>query len=257
MQTTLIRGTAGVLDWGLTPSADLGASERLLKAVAAKPSIGKIIRVYRPNPTVAFSGLEQRLEGFTNAVGEARAFGFEPVIRPAGGRMVALDEQWLVLDVITPEPARRIMHSDVYRFYGDAFVELLASLGVQANFGPVEGEYCPGEYSVNARESVKLVGTAQRVVRGARLFSACIPFEVSFNVAELFSRVNQQLGLEWRPSTLGSVHEEAPLLTIDQLEAKLLETFASEITRTATLTDVFIKGARPELLAPNRELARV
>lgn len=247
MQTTLIRGEAGLLDWGLTPSADLGASERLLKLVAARPNIGKIVRLYRPNPTVAFSGLEQRLPGFNDAVGESRAFGFDTVIRPAGGRMVALDEQWLVLDVITPEPVRRIMHSDVYRHYGEIFVKTLASVGIQANFGPVEGEYCPGEYSVNARGSVKLVGTAQRVVRGARLFSACIPFDVSVNVSELFVRVNELLGLEWRPETLGSVSAEAPNLTMDELEKALLTAFASDVTRVSTLTDIFIKGAKTEI----------
>ena len=104
MRTTLITGSAGVRDWGLEPSADLVASNRLLSIVSAIPSLGRIVRIYRPAPTVAFSGSERRLPGFEDAVSHARVFGFEPVVRPAGGRMVAVDQDWLIVDVITPEP---------------------------------------------------------------------------------------------------------------------------------------------------------
>ena len=43
----------------------------------------------------------------------------------------------------------------------------LCDLGVDARVGEVEGEYCPGEYSVNARGALKLMGVGQRIVRGA------------------------------------------------------------------------------------------
>lgn len=239
MKTTLIRGLAGELDWALNPTADLSSSARLLEAVAEDPEIGRIVRLYRPAPTVAFSGIEKHKPRFREAVAESVVFGFEPVIRPSGGRMVAIDQQWFVLDVITPEQSKAREHINVYNRFGASIVELLRDLGVEANFGPVAGEYCPGEHSVNARDSVKLVGTAQRVRRGARLFSACIPFEISADVAALFGRVNALLDLDWRPETLGWVSAENPKISADDLEAALLQRFAADADADASLADVF------------------
>ena len=48
-------------------------------------------------------------------------------------------------------------------------------LGVEAaTVGEVPGEYCPGEYSVNDGHGHKLIGTAQRLVPGAWMFSAVV-----------------------------------------------------------------------------------
>ncbi len=237
--TTLIRGASGSLDRGLNPSADLLASRRLLQSVAANPEFGTVVRLYRPAPTVAFSGRESTMSAFPEAVGEAMAFGFEPVIRPAGGRMVALDENWLVLDIIAPESGRDTAHKDVFLAHGQKFVELLQRLGVAASLGAVAGEYCPGDFSINARGRVKIVGTAQRVTRGARLFSASIPLHISPSVAELFVRVNRILGLEWDARTLGALDREAPGLSGEALEAALLNSFAPQVDEEATLADLF------------------
>ena len=239
MKTTLIQGDAQELDWALNPTADLTASERLLTAVAANPDLGRIVRLYRPAPTVAFSAIEKHKPKFREAIAEAAAFGFEPVIRPSGGRMVAIDQQWFVLDIITSEVVRNREHIDVYNSFGASLVEVLRGLGVEANFGPVAGEYCPGEHSVNARGAVKLVGTAQRVQRGARLFSACIPFAISLGVSELFNRINGLLELDWRPETLGSVSTENNAVSADALETALLDTFAGDVATKATLADIF------------------
>jgi lipoate-protein ligase A len=238
-KTTLIRGGSGAIDWGLERSADLTASTKLISMVAANPELGRIVRIYRPAPTVAFSGLERRLPGFQDAVGEAAAFAFEPVIRPAGGRMVAVDQDWVILDIITPELEKTFSHREVYLEFGEVLVNVLRELGIDANLGPVAGEYCPGDYSINARGKIKLVGTAQRVQRGARLFSACIPISISYSVAALFERVNAELGLDWNPETLGGLDEEAPQITADALEDKLIEAFAPEVDGFESLTDVY------------------
>jgi lipoate-protein ligase A len=188
---------------------------------------------------VAFSGLEQRLAGFQDAVGEALAFHFEPVVRPAGGRMVVLDEDWVVIDIITPERYLEVAHRDVYQQFGNTFVSILRDFGVDASMGAVDGEYCPGDYSINARGAVKLVGTAQRVRRGARLFSACIPFSVSSTVASLFERINSSLRLDWNPMTLGGLDNEVKGLTIEDLERALINHFAPMGDSLVTLTDIY------------------
>jgi len=239
MKTTLITGSSGAIDWGLERSADLTASKRLISMVSLNPELGRVVRIYRPAPTVAFSGLERRLPGFQDAVGEAAAYGFEPVIRPAGGRMVALDQGWLILDVITPEPEKARSNRDVYLEFGEVLVGILRELGVDANLGSVTGEYCPGEYSINARGQVKIVGTAQRVQRGARLFSACIPISISHSVATLFERVNAELGLDWDRATLAGLENEVPNFSIDDLEERLIAAFAPEVDSFDSLTDLY------------------
>lgn len=232
----------------MNPSASLEVSRRLLDVVAADSEIGNIVRIYRPAPTVAFTRREEGLPGFGEAVAEAMAFGFEPVIRPTGGRMVALDENWLILDVIAPEERNRsVSHRSVFNAFGTSFVDVLNSLGIHAAVGPVPDEYCPGEFSVNARGEVKIVGTSQRVTRGARLFSASIPFSISPFVAELFDRVNSLLGLDWDNRRLGSIEDEAPALTITDVEAALLRAFVPSNATESTLTDVFSWSALQRL----------
>lgn len=238
MSSVLIRGASGLLDRGLHATADLMASLELLHAVSAYPELGGIVRVYRPAPTLAFSRRETRLSGFADAVAEAVAFGFEPVIRPAGGRAVALDPEWIVLDVITPEPVRRD-NTEVYRDFGQRLVEFARAHGVDARLGPVAGEYCPGEYSVNARGVVKLFGTAQRVSGHARLFSACVARSVSPIAAELLDRVNRALELDWSPATLGSLAVEAPDWAPAAVEAELSTLFAGTMAPETSLADVY------------------
>lgn len=244
MRTTLIRGLAGERDRGLNSSAGLEASKSLLHLIAENNDIGRVVRVYRPASTVAFSRRETLLSGFAEAVAEATTFGFEPYIRPAGGRAVVLDTDWLVLDVVTPEDrGRTVAHRDIFTEFGERFVSLFFDLGVETAIAPVEGEYCPGDYSISARGVVKLVGTAQRVTRGARLFSASIPFAVSPNAAELLTRVNALLELDWDPRTLGSVSVESPATSLAELESALIRTFASEAHGESTLADIF--GSTP------------
>ncbi|MFM6974319.1 MAG: lipoyl protein ligase domain-containing protein [Agromyces sp.] len=233
----LIRGASGQFDRGLNATADLMASQDLLHAVSQHPELGAIVRVYRPAPTLAFSRRESHLPRFAEAVAEASAFGYEPVIRPAGGRAVALDAQWLVLDVITPELTRRD-NTEVYRDWGQRLVDLAREHGVDARLGPVEGEYCPGEYSVNARGVVKLFGTAQRVSRHARLFSASVALSISPIAAELLDRVNRLLELDWSPATLGSLAVEAPGWAAESVEHQLAAAFAGAHAPECSLADI-------------------
>ncbi|MFM6973575.1 MAG: lipoyl protein ligase domain-containing protein [Agromyces sp.] len=235
--TVLIRGASGQFDRGLNATADLMASQELLHAVSAHPQLGTIVRVYRPAPTLAFSRREASLPRFAEAVAEAAAFGFEPVIRPAGGRAVALDAEWVVMDVITPETVRRD-NTVVYREYGEALVAVARANGADARLGSVPCEYCPGEYSVNARGEVKLFGTAQRVSKAARLFSVSVALTVSPGAAEVLDRVNRLLDLEWSPRTLGSLDHEAPSWSREAVETGLAAQFAGARAPECSLADI-------------------
>ena len=76
------------------------------------------------------------------------------------------------------------------------------------------------------------------MIRGARLFSASIPFAVSSPVVELLTRVNALLELEWNPKTLGSVSSELPTTRLSELEAALVRTFASDIASESSVADI-------------------
>lgn len=195
------------------------------------------MRLYRPAPTLAFSRREASLARFDEAVAEAVAFGYAPVIRPAGGRAVVLDSDWLVMDLLSPEVPRRD-NREVFTQNGELMVQTLRSLGVDARLGEVPGEYCPGQWSINARGRVKLVGTAQRVARGARLYAASIPLRASAHVAELLDRVNRILDLEWDPATLGDIESEILGVDDSEVEAALVHAFAGQDYQERSVSEI-------------------
>ncbi len=212
---------------------DLELSRELLAAVARRPGVDRAVRVYRPRPTVAMTGRERLLPGVAEACRIAAEHGFEPVVRPTGGRAVVYDETCLVVDVIEGEHGGRADHRDAFVGIGDGFVRALRGLGVDARLGPVPGEYCPGDYSVNARDSVKLVGTAQRVVRRARLVGASLAAGPVEHLVPVLDRVNRCLGLEWSTATFGSVALEAPAVAPEELESAILTALAPGAERVA------------------------
>ena len=189
--------------------ADLERSVELLRAVAmGVVAHDRVVRVYAPAPTVAMSRRESRLPGFATASRASIAQGFAPVIRPTGGRAVAYDETCIVFDVVAREEDGAIDQVRFFTEIGDALAAALRGLGVDARVGDVPGEYCPGEFSINARGAVKLVGTSQRAVRGARLLSGMLPLAGVERFADVLLAVNAALGLDWDPATFGSLGAE-------------------------------------------------
>jgi len=108
---------------------------------------------------------------------------------------------------------------------GERLAGALADLGVDARVGEVPGEYCPGAYSVNARGKVKLVGTAQRLVRGAALLGAVIVVRDGAGVREVLRDVYEKLELDWDDSTAGSVAEEVPGASVLDVEQAVLAAY--------------------------------
>src|ERR671929_1146292 len=155
------------------PALDAALTHALLEEVAGgeRPAT---LRVYRPGPTVAFGRLDALRPGYGDAVRAAAAHGFTPVLRQPGGHAAAYDGASLVVDQVRPE--REIVPALQRRFADAAglFAAALRGLGVDARVGEVPGGYCPGDYSVNARGRVKLVGVAQRLVRGASLLGVVV-----------------------------------------------------------------------------------
>lgn len=199
---------------------DLERSVELLRQVASGDGPERVLRLYTPAPTLALTRRESLMPGCQTAVSAAERLGFAPAIRPTGGRAVAYDETCLVFDLVKREEA----HADPTAFFaqtGRTIVDALRGLGVDARLGEVPGEYCPGEYSINARGAVKLVGTSQRGVRGARLLSGMLAFGPVDRFVAVLTEANAALGLDWDPQTFGSMLTEAPAVSRDDVENAL------------------------------------
>lgn len=226
---------------GRDPVREVLTSLLLLQHVADHGGT-PIVRVFTPEPTVAFSRRESLHPRFAEAAAEARVAGYLPIIRPAGGRAVVVDADWIVIDLIEAE-SERGADAEIFRSRGDQFVRLARRWGVDARLGPVPGEYCPGDWSVNAGGRVKLVGTAQRVVRGARLFTASLPLRVTADARRLLDRVNGILDLPWDPATAGSLADETAV-TDAAVRADVTAFFAGVSPRHMHLDDLVPDAAR-------------
>jgi lipoate-protein ligase A len=117
------------------------------------------------------------------------------------------------------------MHDHTARFdrFGTLFVDAFRGLGIDASIGAVPGEYCPGAHSVNARHRIKLVGTAQRVIRDAWLFSALVVVDDSELLKPVLRQVYERLEQPFDPASVGSLAEEAPGLTVADAERAVLD----------------------------------
>jgi len=215
-----------LLQGTLAPSA----AEEMALALAlvrCADDLGPTLHVYRPaSPVVAFGRRDTRRAGFPLAVAACRDAGFEPVVRPQGGRAVAYTADTVVVDHVEPDPDA--VHGMEGRFveHGHRLAGLLVDLGVDARVGEVPGEYCPGSYSVNARGAVKLVGTAQRVVRGAWLFSAVVVVDGAETLRPVLGEVYRLLDLPFDPSSVGSVGDETGT-SVDDVERAVVNRYSA------------------------------
>lgn len=216
----------------LGAAEDLGFAIEML-AAAKTGGLGPTLRLYRPQPTVALGQRDARLPGFDDAARACRQQGFVPLVRKAGGRAAAYHQGCLVVDHV--EPGMEAVAGSRGRFA--AFAELYASAlrdaGVDAAVGEIPGEYCPGEFTVHgttaAGRKIKLVGTAQRVVSGAWLFSSVLVIRDAAPLRRVLTDTYAALGLDWDPGTAGAAEDAAAhpsALDLDTVEAALIQAYA-------------------------------
>ena len=133
--------------------------------------------------------------GYAAAAEAARAHGYEPVLRLPGGHAAAYHRESLGIDVVwaldDPVPGTH----DRFRVEGERLAGALRRSASTRAWGRCPGEYCPGAYSVNARGRVKLIGTAQRLVRGAALLGALIVVRDGAGVRDVLRDVYEELEL--------------------------------------------------------------
>lgn len=210
---------------GREPALEIAVAQALLGEIAAGRS-ASTLRIYRPPATVAFGRRDVFLTGFPRAARAAADHGFTPVIRAAGGRAAAYDEGSLVLDELIAAADSISAIRERFALESARQARALRGLGVDARVGEVPGEYCAGEYSVNARGAKKLVGAAQRAVPGAWLLSSVVVVVGSDRLRAVLEDVYAALELAWDPGTVGAIGEEAPGADLAQVRRALLAGYA-------------------------------
>ncbi|MET0414943.1 MAG: hypothetical protein ABW022_02835, partial [Actinoplanes sp.] len=134
----------------------------------------EVLRIYSPAPTAAFSRRDTLRPGYSRAAEVARELGFTPVVRPQGGSLAAYHRASVVIDHIRREAGAAPAPVQRFREFAGRHAAVLTGLGVDARVGAVPGEYCPGEFSINAGGHHKIIGSAQRVTRDGWLFSTIV-----------------------------------------------------------------------------------
>ena len=175
----------------------------------AAGELPETLRLARPGRSVAFGKRDVVAPGFDSSVRAARAIGFAPMQRLAGGRAAIFHEGTLVFGHAIPDPDPRPGIHDRFQATAELVVAALARLGVDARVGEVPGEYCPGRYSVNARGERKLMGAGQRLISGGAHVGGVVVVEDRELVNEALAPVYAALGLAFDPAATGAVAEEA------------------------------------------------
>jgi lipoate-protein ligase A len=232
---------------------DVAIAHALLQRVSAGAA-APTLRLYRPAPTVAFGRLDALRPGFAAAVRAAREHGFQPVLRAPGGQASAYQEESVVLDLVMADADAITGVQTRFAELADLLAGALRSLGVDARVGAVPGEYCPGAHSVNAGGRVKLVGTAQRIVKGGWLFAASVVVREPEPVRAVLEAVYDRLGVAWDPSTVGSVADAVPAVARAGVEDAFVRAF-SERHRLAPAPLDAATVAAARRLAPAHRLA--
>lgn len=232
------------------PTLEMAASHALLTR-ARSGQVDSVLRVFRPTPMVAFGRRDANRPGFPTAASACRRAGFTPVVRATGGRAVACTPNALVLDHLQRAPgalggiavdgasAHGVFSGMEQRFetFGAMLADVFVDVGIDARVGEVPGEFCAGAHSINARGTVKLIGTAQRVVRDAWFFSSVVITDDRDVIAPLLVEVYDALELPFDPASVGAVATEAPGTTIDLLEQAFIGAYDDRFGLVETRMD--------------------
>ncbi|ABG03924.1 biotin/lipoate A/B protein ligase [Rubrobacter xylanophilus DSM 9941] len=196
------------LDAGLLagPEMGLGLQQAVLEQVGAGER-GPTALLWRSPRYVAVTRPETRLAGFAEAARAARRLGFPVLVRNSGGGAVAANEGSLSFSLTLPVGDLRQGLYERYAEGVELVVAALRRLGVAAEGGEVEGEFCPGAYSVRSggARGVKHAGLAQRVTRRAARLEALVLAERTAELVPVLELVYAALGRPFRPGSVGDL----------------------------------------------------
>ena len=233
------------------PELSTAISRTILRQVAAG-ELPPTIRIHRPGNEVAFGRQDLANPNFEAAADAARRAGFAAVERLAGGRAAVFHSGTIAIAraYADPQPPKRTYAR--FEEMAGMIAAALRGMGVDARVGEVPGEYCPGAYSVNARNTVKLSGIGQRMIRGGAHMGGVVVASGGREVARALEPVYRALELEWDPATSGDVSEE---LGREVDPGEIEEALIAELAKSYELVDAELDDQTIELARRSLEEA--
>lgn len=235
------------------PALDTALSRALMLRVAAG-ELPETLRVARPGAIVAFGKRDVVAAGYREAVRAAREGGYEAIERLAGGRAAVFHEGTIAFAHAVADADPRPRVTERFERTAELIAAALQRLGVDARIGEVAGEYCPGAHSVSAGGERKLMGVGQRLVAGGAHVGGVVVVSGARGVRDILIPVYAALGLGWRPETTGSVDQEAPGATWEEVAGALLAEYGEryELEPAGLDEDTLALAMRlaPEHLSP-------
>ena len=188
------------------PEDGFGLQQAVLEEVAAGER-GPVALMWTSSRYVGATRQETRLAGFEAAAKEASDLGFPVLVRNSGGGAVAANRGSLSFSLTFPVEDLRHGLYERYSEGLDLIASALQQVGVDAERGEVDGEFCPGAYSVRSGGpwGVKHAGLAQRVTRRAARLEALILVSETAEIRAVLGRFYEALGLPFRPGSVGDL----------------------------------------------------
>jgi octanoyl-[GcvH]:protein N-octanoyltransferase len=223
------------------PEDGFGLQQAVLEEVASGER-GPTALIWTSSRYVGVTRPETRLPGFGKAVEAAQSLGFPVLVRNSGGGAVAANEGSISFSLTFPVEDLRHGLYERYTEGVDLVAAAIRRTGVAAEGGEVEGEFCPGAYSVRSGgpRGIKHAGLAQRVTRRAARVEALILVSSTAELVEVLERFYAALRLSFRRESIGDLPANVPQ-AIEAIAAEVRERFGGEAV--AAGADLLAKAA--------------
>ena len=208
-----------------TPTIETAISKIILDDASSKNS-PEILRFFEPRNLVAFSPRDSGKSGFKNAVNITYENSFDPVLRLSGGKAALFHMGTIGFAWTIPDDNPKANVCERFEEISLRIKESLISIGIDAHVGEIDGEYCPGRYSVNARRKIKLMGVGQRIAKYASHIGGVINVSNSNVTRKILTKIYKELDYEWISSTAGSIEDEIGEITNSEIISILINKFS-------------------------------
>ena len=212
------------------PEDGFGLQQSVLEEVSAG-SRGPTTLLWTSSRYIGATHPETRLPGFREAERLAEEAGFPVLVRNSGGGAVAANEGSISFSLTSPVEDLRHGLYERYAEGAEVIVSALGRLGVTAEAGEVEGEFCPGAYSVRSGgySGFKIAGLAQRVTRRSARLEALILVTNTAEIRSVLEIFYGALGLPFRPESVADLPGTNAPQVIEALTDVIRERYGARV----------------------------